>query len=221
MSDLVLVAATDSKAKRLAEFRLGARTIAALWGEATRIVAVDSGSEISRAIEEHRGLERLAVCCHGWPDRLLARGRGVRVDHQSPPGVVSVEHLAQRILSVAGDELHVALGCCSCAADPGLERWMPGGGSYGPGGSESLAAHLYRWLARERPTTVVAHSAAGHTTRCPALRRWRLGHLGESVLDGRLNAGAYLVRARRREWIEWCEEVEGGATHAERMLAGV
>jgi hypothetical protein len=104
MSDLVLVAATDSKAKRLAEFRLGARTIAALWGESTRIVAVDSGSEISRA---------------------------------------------------------------------------------------------------------------------PALRRWRLGHLGESVLDGRLGAGAYLVRARRREWIEWCEEVEGGATHAEMVLAGV
>ena len=221
MSTLVLVTARDTRPKRLEEFRLGARTLATLWGESTRIVAVDDGDEICKAIEEHKGLSRLAICCHGWPDRILARDRGVRVGVQAPPGVVSVEYLARTILSVADKRLHIALACCSAAADPGLERWLPGGGSFGPGGSESLAAYLYRWLARERTTTVVAHAASGHTTRCPALRRWSLGGLGESLLDVRLGAGAHKVRAKRTEWIQYCETVVGSATRAERILAGV
>ncbi len=221
MSALVLVAATDSRPKRLAEFRAGARTIAGLWGSDTRLVAVDSGAQICTAIAEHQGLCRLAICCHGWPDRILARGRGVRVDRHEPPGTVSVEHLAREILAVAAPAIHVSLACCSTAADPGLERWLPGGGSYGPGGSGSLAAYLYRWLAREREATVIGHAAAGHTTRCPALRRWRTGHLGESLLDARLGQGAYQVRARRAEWLAWCRETVGGAQRAEILLAGI
>ncbi len=221
MSALVLVAASDSRPKRLAEFRAGARTIATLWGEGTRLVAVSSGAQICDAIVEHPGLCRLAICCHGWPDRILARGRGVQVDRHAPPGTVSVEHLAREIVSVAAPSIHVALACCSAAADPGLERWMPGGGSYGPGGAESLAAYLYRWLARERAATVIGHAAAGHTTRCPALRRWRARHLGESLLDAQLGPGAYQVRARRSEWVAWCRETVGTVQRSELLLAGL
>lgn len=222
MSALVLVTATDTRPARLAEFRLAARRIATLWGAETRMVAVDSGEDIAQAVESHPGLDHLALVCHGWPDRLLARGRGVRVGRQAPPGTISVEYLARLLSGVAEERLHVALACCSCAADPGLSRWLPGGASYSPGGASSLAAHLYRWLRHHSiRATVLGHATAGHTTRNPALREWSARGEGLSRLDAHQGEGAWRDSRQRAAWVAWCSEVVGGAQRAERILAGV
>lgn len=223
MSALVLVTATDTRPARLAEFRSASRRLAALWGGATRVVAVDCGEEIAAAIETTDApLDRLAIVCHGWPDRLLARGHGVRVGRQTPPATISVEYLARVIGDVCEDRVHVALAACSCAADPGLSRWLPGGASYAPGGDSSLAAHLYRWLRHQsvRPT-IIAHATPGHTTRNPALREWSARGEGISCLDNRYGEGAHRDRAMRGRWTRWCAEEIDGAQRAERILAGV
>jgi hypothetical protein len=227
---LILVTDRDSKPARLREFQRSAARLCRLWSPAAH-AAVGTGDSIVRAISAAGDAERiasLAICCHGWPDRLVARGRGIRVGVDRPPGQVSLAVLAETLAPRLSDAAHIAVAACSAGANPGLSRWLPGGASYGPGGATSLCAILYRLLAPGCPALcIIGHTTPGHTTCNPALRAWGGSYgveadgAGVSVLDAHLGPGAHRSAKERKAWVSWCRETGAdGIARAERVLAG-
>lgn len=226
---LILVTDRDTKPARLREFQRAAARLSRIWHPAA-CVAVGSGDSVVRAIVaagEAEPISSLAICCHGWPDRLIARGRGLRVGVHRPPSQVSLAVLAEALAPRLSAAAHIAVAACSAAANPGLSRWLPGGASYGPGGERSLCAVLYRLLAPGCPALcILGHTTPGHTTGNPALRAWGGSYgveadgAGVSVLDAHLGPGAHRSAKERKAWVAWCRETSNdGISRAERVLA--
>lgn len=233
MSALVLVTASDSRQARLDEFRASARRIASLWGDDTRIAAVDCGEDIAAAIDSHySSISRLALVMHGGWCWLLASDRGVRRESQRPPRQISIEYLARVLAPRLAEDAHVALAACWAGASrPSAALvlsggWAADGSHYAPGGCGSLADDLHAWLRRLTGSrvTLTAHTTRGHTTRNPCLRRWSPAERGASLLDAAHGAGAWKDHRVRARWTRLRlppkERDPASVAPAERLLAG-
>lgn len=231
--DLVLVTATDSRPARLAEFRASAERLRSLWGESTRVVSVDSGSEILDALRGHGAeIARLAIVGHGGWSWLLHSGRGVQIERRGA-GSIGVDVLAAELAARGAEDLYVALAACWTGADrpsallAAAGGWAVDGSHYGPGGEGGLAAALRRWLVHHAAhgATVVAHSTRGHATRNPCLRQWGPGRRGASVLDLHHGEGSWRSSRVRAEWsrlrLPPRPRDRASVAGAERVIAGL
>jgi len=220
---LVLCVGHDRLPKRLAEFRKRSYHVERLWldHDDTRRFEVDTGRDILRVIRHtHSQVSAVAILCHGWPDRILARQGGISLS--------DIPDLADALGGVATPDLYIGLCCCNAGADCGHSSWS--WRSYGPGGAQSFAAHLYRaMLPFAASCRVHAHAAKGNTTGNLAKRGWSDGvDVGASLLDRYLPPGPdaregwFRLSPRRREWKAVLErEDDHGVSGATYLAAGL
>lgn len=223
--NLVLVTADDSRPKRLRYFREQARQLAAIWGANTDLLEVRTGVDVLDRIDAAvEPIEHLGLVAHGGPDWWRGKRRGVRVGHEAPPALVSVDQLVEVLGHRAAVDIHVAIAACWTGAN----RYRLIAPMYGPGGERSFAAHLYRGLVAFSPRVcVIAHTRKGPTTEAPHLRAWggRYGveedGKGSSVLDYYLGRGAHLEAPLRAQWRAMCAEGPEERRAVELLLAGL
>jgi hypothetical protein len=188
---------------------------------------VNNGAHIETAVQlVDEPIERLFFVGHGWPQRWLAKWRGLRVGRHVPPRVISDRYLCELLASRVAPDVHVAFAACWTASN--RRPWLRNPRLYGPGGQHSLCAQMYRGLVAVAPhATVIGHTRRGPTTEAPHLRAWggRYGvesdGRGVSVLDHYLGPGAHLERPKTILWRRLLAQTdEDRNTGAELLLAG-
>jgi len=220
-NNLILCIQGDSRPWRQAEFTAAAHRLASLWGGAN-IVGFHRADHMLDAVAGMVCIKRLAIVSHGWPVGIgRRRARGIRTTIHKPPYIVDVDTFARVLGPRLAPESHVALAACSTGASRWHWRWS--WRSYGPAQRfPTFADELYWGLCQWSDVDIIAHSAAGHTTRNVGKRKWSRYLRGISMMDVHFGPGAHEKRAQRREWVRLMKrEDDAGYTNAERLMAGL
>ena len=220
-NNLILCIQGDSRPWRQAEFTAAAHRLASLWGGAN-IVGFHRADHMLDAVAGMVCIKRLAIVSHGWPVGIgRRRNRSIRTTIHKPPYIVDVDTFARVLGPRLAPESHIALAACSTGAHRRHWRWS--WKSYGPAQRfPTFADELYWALCQWSDVTLVAHGAAGHTTRNVSKRKWSRYLRGISLMDVHLGPGAHRYRAKRLEWCRLLEvEDDAGYSNAERLMAGI